>query len=50
VRALLGIFVAILVFAVIYAKRYVGKGNPPARARFGSLSGIFLVGPVVAVH
>ena len=39
----------ILVFRVIYAKGYVGKGNPLAGARLGFLFGIFLAGAFVAV-
>jgi hypothetical protein len=47
---LLGIFVAILVFAMIYAKGYVGKHHPLTGARLGFLFGVFLVGAFVAVN
>ena len=47
---LLGIFVAILVFARIYRKAYIGKSNPLAGARLGFQFGIFLVGAFVAVN
>jgi len=46
---LAGLFVAILVFAVIYAKTYTG-GGPLAGARLGLLFGVFMAGAFVAVN
>jgi len=47
---LTGIFVAILVFAVMYAKLHNGGSGAIEGARLGLLFGIFMVGAFVAVN
>jgi len=47
---LAGIFVAILVFATIYANSYKGGRGLIAGARLGLLFGIFIAGAFVAVN
>jgi hypothetical protein len=47
---LAGIFVAILVFAIVYANSYKGGRGLIAGARLGLLFGIFIVGAFVAVN
>jgi len=47
---LLGIFVAILVFTIIYANSYKSGRNTIRGARLGLLFGIFIAGAFVAVN
>ena len=47
---LIGIFMAILVFAPIFAKIYQRGRGATAGARLGSLFGIFMAGAFVAVN
>ena len=47
---LAGIFMAILVFAMIYAITSAGKGSVGEGARLGLLFGIFMVGAFVGVN
>jgi hypothetical protein len=48
--ALLGIFVAILVFATVYAEGHAGGHNLKAGACLGLLFGIFMAGAFAAVN
>jgi len=48
--ALAGIFIAILVFATIYAMDYQRRAGVSAGARLGLLFGIFMAGAFVAVN
>jgi hypothetical protein len=47
---LAGIFLAILVFATIYAKGYHGRAGVMEGARLGLLFGVFMIGAFVAVN
>jgi len=47
---LAGIFLAILIFAIIYAQACAGKYNIGGGARLGLLFGVFMAGAFVAVN
>jgi hypothetical protein len=47
---LAGIFIAILVFAIVYANAYKGGRGLVAGARLGLLFGVFIAGAFVAVN
>lgn len=47
---LLGLFVAILIFTVIYARGFAARPSARAGARLGFLFGIFMAGAFVAVN
>jgi len=47
---MVGIFVAILVFAIIYARSCSAKAGPGAGAQLGFLFGLFMAGAFVAVN
>ncbi len=47
---LIGIFIAIQVFAMIYAKRCKGEGSVAEGARLGILFGVFMAGAFVGVN
>ena len=47
---LLGLFVAILIFSIIYARGFATKSSARAGARLGFLFGLFMAGAFVAVN